>query len=55
MDLWDEFYGRWEYYLRDGLHFSDQGARILGEAYRYVIQGNQVGWGVRGHMEHVRD
>ena len=55
VDLWDEFYGRWEYYLRDGLHFSDQGARILGEAYRYVIQGNQVGWGVRGHMEHVRD
>ena len=40
VDLWEEFYGRWEFYLRDGLHLSEEGAKILGEAYHNVIQGN---------------
>ena len=40
VDLWDEFYGRRDYYLRDGLHLSNKGASALGDAYRYVIQEN---------------
>ena len=40
VDLWGEFYDRESYYLRDGLHLSDEGARVLGEAYRNIVQGN---------------
>ena len=40
VDLWDQFYGCDRYYLRDGLHLSDEGARILGAHYRYAFQGN---------------
>ena len=43
VDLWEEFFGRWEFYMRDGLHLSDEGAKTLGEAYRHVIQGNWAG------------
>ena len=45
VDLWDEFYEHRDYYIRDGLHLSDKGASALGDAYLYVIQENQVGWG----------
>lgn len=40
VDLWQDFYGRDDYYLRDGLHLSDDGARALGVAYETEIQGN---------------
>ena len=40
VDLWDEFYGRNMYYLRDGLHLSDEGARVLAAKYRSAFQGN---------------
>ena len=40
VDLWDEFYGSNRYYLRDGLHLSDEGARVLAAKYRSAFQGN---------------
>ena len=40
VDLWYDFYGREEYYLGDGLHLSDLGARALVNAYRVETQGN---------------
>ena len=47
IDLWEDFYGRGKYYLRDGVtedlmeyHVSDEGTGILGDAYLNVIQGN---------------
>ena len=40
VDLWDQFYGCDRYYLRDGLHLSDEGARVLGAYYRNSFQGN---------------
>lgn len=40
VDLWQEFFGRETYYLRDGLHLSDEGARALGCAYERIIKGN---------------
>lgn len=40
VDLWDQFYGCDRYYLRDGLHLSDEGARVLGVYYRNSFQGN---------------
>ena len=40
VDLWDKFYGNSRYYLRDGLHLSDEGARVLAAKYRSVFQGN---------------
>ena len=51
VDLWEDFFGRWEFYMRDGLHLSDEGAKILGEAYRHVIQGN---WAERGEGGHSK-
>ena len=40
IDLWGEFYGRASYYLGDGLHLSDEGARALRDAYRIAFQEN---------------
>ena len=40
VDLWDDFFDGNGYYLRDGLHLSDEGARVLGAVYRQLIQGN---------------
>lgn len=40
VDLWDEFYGNNRYYLWDGLHLSDEGARVLAAKYRGAFQGN---------------
>ena len=40
VDLWDDFHNNNRYYLRDGLHLSDEGARVLGVGYRCAIQGN---------------
>lgn len=40
IDLWEEFYGCERYYARDGLHLSDEGARVLGACYRLSISGN---------------
>ena len=37
VDLWEDFYGRGKYYLRDGMHLSDEGARVLGDAYLNVV------------------
>ena len=51
VDLWEDFFGRWEFYMRDGLHLSDEGAKILGEAYRHVIRGN---WAERGEGGHSK-
>ena len=40
VDLWDRFYGDARLYASDGLHLSEEGSRVLGAAYRSVIQGN---------------
>ena len=40
VDLWDDVFDGNGYYLRDGLHLSDEGARVLGAVYRQLIQGN---------------
>ena len=40
VDLWDRFYGRWDFYQRDGLHFSERGVQELSRAYERVLQGN---------------
>ena len=40
VDLWDRFYGDARLYARDGLHLSEEGTRVLGAAYRSIIQGN---------------
>ena len=40
VDLWEDFHKNNEYYLRDGLHLSDEGARVFGVGYRCAIQGN---------------
>ena len=40
VDLWEDFHKNNEYYLRDGLHLSDEGVRVLGVGYRCAIQGN---------------
>ena len=40
VDLWQDFYGSKRFYLRDGLHLSDEGARALWDAYRNAIQEN---------------
>lgn len=50
VDRWEEFYGHGRYYLRDGLHLSDEGARALGEAYVSEIQGNATGGGVESQI-----
>lgn len=40
VDLWDQFFDCDRYYLRDGLHLSAEGARVLGAGYRLAISGN---------------
>ena len=40
LDSWDQFYSCDRLYMRDGLHLSDEGARVLGAGYRQAIQGN---------------
>ena len=40
LDGWDRFYGRWDLYQRDGLHFSERGVHLLSSMYEQALQGN---------------
>lgn len=40
VDKWEVFHRCERYYIRDGLHLSDEGARVLGAYYREAISGN---------------
>lgn len=40
VDKWEVFFGRSDLYRPDGLHLSDEGARVLGAAYQHALQGN---------------
>ena len=48
VDLWLNFVGRDDFFMRDGFHLTGKGAAVLGSEFVRVVD---EGTGVRGNVE----